>query len=156
MLSALIWVEPRSSASSELILEHVQSSSEPDRAVRFWALAGTIAAELPYVNTAINLAKDDPAREVSGLAAIVADPGNDLTLQAFRSALNSHSFELAWHVLRILRVVSLPSLAEDVVAQLERSAEGMTLTYDALFALATPSWRWRRGRSSSISSGSPG
>lgn len=137
MLSTLIWLEPSSLESQTVILAHLQASLEPDREVRFWTLAGLVQRKLSYLSEALSLAADDPAREISGLAAIVTDPANESTLRAFRSSLDDERFETAWHVLRILRIVAVPALASDVVRQLERRAEEKPLAYDALFALAS-------------------
>jgi hypothetical protein len=138
MLSTLIWLEPLSPDSQTVIFAHLQASLEPDREVRFWTLAGIVQRKLPYLSDALALATDDPAQEISGLAAIVSNPSNESTLTAFRSSLGDESFEIAWHVLRILRIVAVPNLAFDVVRQLDRRAEDKSLTYDALFALANP------------------
>lgn len=138
MLSLLIWLEPFSPESADLILKHVRLEYEPNRAVRFWTLSGIIQRQLPYLSKAIGDALIDPDPEVSGLAEIVSDPSSAATLQKLRTAISSNTFETAWHVLRILRIVPVPMLAAEVVAQLGRSAETKTLTYDALFALASP------------------
>lgn len=138
MLSVLIWLEPLSAESMRAILDHIDESSEPERVVRFWTLAGVVQRKLPYLNDALGQARDDPAPEVSGLAAIVAEPDNEVVHQTFRSALRHESFETAWHVLRILRIFPVPEIAEDVIDQLERVADGKPLTFDALFALANP------------------
>jgi hypothetical protein len=94
--------------------------------------------QVSYLSEALALATDDPAQEITGLAAIVSNPTNESTLQAFRSSLDNESFEISWHVLRILRIVAVPALVSDVVRQLERRAEDKPLAYDALFALANP------------------
>lgn len=137
MLSVLIWLEPTTAESQAVILEHIQAELEPDREVRFWTLAGIVQRRLPYLKEALDLARNDPATEISGLSAIVAEPRNAITLRAFRTALASEEFEIAWHVLRILRIVPVPDLVEDVVRQLDRRADSKPLTYDVLFALAS-------------------
>lgn len=138
MLSVLIWLEPFSSESAALILEHIDPEHEPDRTVRFWTLAGIIQRNLPYRKDAVERARADSAAEISGLASIAADPDSATLHLAFREALRSPSFETAWNVLRVLRVFPVPALASDVVDQLDRSADGKPLAYDALFALAAP------------------
>lgn len=138
MLSALIWLEPSSKDSQRVILDHVRVDREPDREVRFWTLAGIIQRKLPYLRSALVLASEDSMKEIGGLAEIVREPGNEITLHAFREALRSEDFEVAWQVLRILRIVAVPALAADVVRQLDRRTQDKPLTYDALFALASP------------------
>lgn len=138
MLSVLIWLEPFSRESAALILEHIDPAHEPERTVRFWTLAGIIQRDLPYRDEAVGRAREDGAAEVSGLASIAAEPDSAALHRAFREALRSPRFETAWNVLRVLRIFPVPVLASDVVDQLDRSADDKPLTYDALFALATP------------------
>lgn len=138
MLSVLIWVEPNNAQSKAIILEHLQFSSEPDREVRFWVLAGIVQRGLTYLEEALDVARDDPAPEIAGLAAIVTNPGSEAVLLTFRTALKAEDFETVWYVLRILRIIAIPALAIEVLEQLHRSADGKSLTYDALFALASP------------------
>ncbi|NOV21227.1 hypothetical protein E5S70_35455 [Ensifer adhaerens] len=138
MLSVLIWLRPMDDDSAQLILEHLDTVYEPDRAVRFWVLAGIIHANLPIRSAAIRLAVSDKAREVSGLASLVLNPADEGVLAELRSAIYSQDFETAWFPLRILRVFPVVQLARDVVDQLERPVDEKLLTYDALFALANP------------------
>lgn len=49
-----------------------------------------------------------------------------------------NKFETVWQVLRLLRIVPIPELADTVCEQLDRSASGTALAYDALYALSQP------------------
>lgn len=138
MLSVLIWLEPFSDESTAVILNHLDPRYEPERTVRFWALAGVVQRQLPYLSDAVARASKDSAPEVTNLAEIVVEPESAALHERFREALRSTSFETAWHVLRVLRVFPVPALAPDVIDQLDRSADNKPLTYDALFALASP------------------
>ena len=138
MLSLLIAVDPESPESRSLLLKQVGPSGEPDRTVRFWALAGLLQGNVSYLRDALSIATSDPAPDVAGLARLALAPDDRKLHEEFRAALRSDRFETAWHVLRIFRILPILALAPDVVDQLDRSAEGKALAYDALFALADP------------------
>lgn len=138
MLSVLIWLKPFSAESGEVVLRHLEPQYETDRSVRFWVLAGTIQARLPIQEQALRQALEDEAEEVAGLAAIASRAMDESVWARLRESINSEDFETAWYVLRILRVFPVEALARDVVSQLNRSATGKTLTYDALFAMGSP------------------
>lgn len=138
MLSVLIWLKPFSAESGEVVLRHLDPQYETDRSVRFWVLAGTIQAGLPVRREAYRQTLDDEAEEVAGLAAIASRPTDESVWRRLQSSMDADDFETAWYVLRILRVVPVEALARDVVSQLDRSATGKALTYDALFALGSP------------------
>jgi hypothetical protein len=138
LLSFLIWLEADTVASGRLILRHIDSGHEPDRTVRFWTLAGIIRRGPSYQKSAQETAQDDDAPEVAALASLANNPNDASLLLRLRTALRAADYETAWHVLRVLRVFPVPDLAPDVVEQLERKVEGKPLTYDALYALASP------------------
>ena len=138
MLSGLIWIDPLHDDSRSLILKHLDENREPDRNVRFWTLAGVLQRDLSYGKIALDQTRRDSEPEVAGLSAIAADPTDADQIERFRNALRSPDFEIAWSVLRILRVFAIPELTVDVVEQLEREASGKLLTYDVLYALASP------------------
>ncbi len=137
MLSALIRIDAEGEASRSLILHHLDPSSEPDRNVRFWALSGLIGTRASYLKEALSTANGDDAPEVRALAAAVEHPSAPEILERFRSDLAS-GFDTAWPVLRVLRVVPIPELAQEVCDQLSRSAPGTAFSYDSIYALSNP------------------
>jgi polyhydroxyalkanoate synthesis regulator phasin len=136
MLSCLIWADAVSASSRELVLRHLAVSFEPDRNVRFWAIAGLYQSGVPYLQDAARVCLSDPEPEVRSLAQAVAWPKDSTLIDNFRIMLQSDDFETAWAVLRLLRVMPIRELVPDVCAQLYRSAGGTSLSYDALYALA--------------------
>lgn len=141
MLSVLIWLRVEDNDHNRVILDHVDHTKEDDRAARFWTLAGIIQAGRSCRAEAIEQALDDPAPEVAGLARVSADPAGESVLNELRAAISSDRFETVWWVLRVLRIFPMPSLAAEVVGQLNRTADGRSLAYDALFALSSESMR---------------
>jgi hypothetical protein len=136
MLSTLIWADAEGPGSRDLILQHLRQSREPDRNVRFWVLVGVYGTRASYLPAAVEIALSDEAPEVSALARAIGSP--EEVLSEFLDRLYSDTFETAWHILRVLRIVPIPKLAPDVCKQLGRSASGTELTYDALYALSNP------------------
>lgn len=137
LISVLIWLDAENKESIELFRQHIDPSFELDRNVRFWCLGGLVQRKVSYLPDMIGFALKDPEPEVRGLAEIAGRPNDDRVIYGFRESLASPEFEIAWHVLRILRIVPIPALARDVCAQLGRKANEKLLTYDALFALAS-------------------
>lgn len=77
--------------------------------------------------------------EVRTLAEVLDRPDDRRLVEKLRLMLHSENFEeQAWPVLRILRVLPVRELAGDVCNLLDRSASGIPLAYDALYALANP------------------
>jgi outer membrane biosynthesis protein TonB len=138
MLSSLIWADAEDNDSRVLILRHVAESSEPDRNVRYWTLAGLYWRDASYLREAVKEGLMDTAHEVAALAEAIRWPDDPKRIEKFRSNLLSNDFETAWQVLRLLRIVPIPKLTNDVCDQLERTASGTPLAYDALYALSQP------------------
>ncbi|MEM5366452.1 P-loop NTPase fold protein [Paraburkholderia azotifigens] len=138
LLSVLIWLEPDSAESRDLIRRHIDPDYELNTTVRFWTLAGIIRRSPSYRKRAQDEAQQDDAPVVSALASLAADPNDATLLRGLRRDLRTESYQKVWHVLRVLRVFPVPDLAKDAAAQLERKVEGKSLTYDALYALASP------------------
>lgn len=138
LLSALIWSDGEHPASRDVILEHASKSLEPDRNVRFWTLAGTYQSEMPYLPEAVERCLSDSAPEVASLARAINTPEDPELIEELSTMLFAESFETAWRVLRVLRIVAIVALTDAVCEQLQRSAEGTRLAYDALYALSHP------------------
>jgi len=136
MLSTLIWADAEGPGSRGLILQHLRQDSEPDRNVRFWVLVGVYETRASYLPAAVETAFSDEAPEVAALARAIQSP--EEVVGDFRDRLYSETFETAWHILRVLRIVPIATLTPDVCKQLGRSASGTELTYDALYALSSP------------------
>ncbi|HWA90316.1 MAG TPA: P-loop NTPase fold protein [Rhizomicrobium sp.] len=141
LLRALIQLGTGEEENQALVLRHLDPNYEPNRNVRFWTLAGIIETGSHLLYKALAQAPGDPALEVSEMALAAFNLSDEL-IARFRIELYSPDFQTAWHVLRLLRVVPIPELAPDVIAQFGRRPNAKdrdaSLTYDALFALANP------------------
>jgi hypothetical protein len=138
MLSALIWADAEGAESRPLILQHLAMSYEPDRSVRFWALAGLYSSGASYVQEAASSSVEDSEIEVSGLARTIQRPNDDRVVDDLRSMLHAKDFTTAWAALRIVRVVPVPALVPHVCALLDATLDNSPITYDALYALSSP------------------
>lgn len=138
MLSSLIWSDAEGPESRRCILNHLQGANEPDRNVRFWALAGLYQRQVSYLSEAVRTCVADSMPEVAALAKAILSPADAGLHEEFRANLNSPEFETTWQVLRILRVIPIPELAGNVCALLDKSNQGTPLAYDALYALTDP------------------
>jgi hypothetical protein len=139
MLSVLIWTDAEYVPNRQLILKHLDPKFEIDRNVRFWALAGLYQCDASYLRIAFQSCLFDPTPEVALLAEAIQFPGNPIIVERFRAMLFSDDFEnKAWPALRVLRVLTIPALANDLCNVLDRSAGDSPLAYDALYALANP------------------
>lgn len=139
MLSSLIWADPEQAENRDLILAHVQREREPEHVVRFWVLAGLHQVDATYKSEAVDFCLSDEAPEVSALARAISDSSDRNLISEFRNQLLSPEFEIAWPVLRVLRIVPIPELAVDVLQQFSRSEPDVPLAYDSLYALCQPS-----------------
>lgn len=138
MLSSLVWTDAEQPENRALILEHVHAESEPDRNVRFWTLAGLYERDASWLKDAVDSGLSDPAQEVVTLARAIVSPDDITFVNELRSKLFAEQFELVWPVLRVLRIVPIPELTDDICAQLDRLATGSPLAYDAFYALTHP------------------
>lgn len=138
MMSALIWTDAELEPNRQLILRHLDVRHEPDRNVRFWALAGLHQRGASYRDVAVRASLEDRAPEVAMLARAIANPEDGALLKSFQERLQSRDFDQAWPVLRLLRVLPLQPLAGDVSQLLAGTAADDRLAYDSLFALANP------------------
>jgi hypothetical protein len=138
MLSALIRVDIEGEDSRDLILRSLNPTLEPDRNVRFWTLSGLYVRRASYLASAVDMAVSDDVPEVAALARAIQSPDSNNVLGEFKDKLYSPDFETAWRILRVLRIVPIPDLVDDVCEQLGRTASGTALTYDALYALSNP------------------
>lgn len=136
MLSALIQLDAES--NSDLILQHLQKSLEPDRNVRFWTLAGLYGREVSFANDAIDLAQGDKEPEILLLAELMRRSSEPEFMEDLTKRLQSSDFETVWQVLRALRIVPVPPLAPVLTAMLFSSASDTALSYDVLYAFTPP------------------
>lgn len=134
MLSSLIWADAEDGDSRAVILRHVREEPEPDRTVRYWTLAGLFLRKPSYLKAAVEVGLRDPAPEVLALAQAIADPESRDRIEEFRSKLLTNNFEMAWPVLRFLRVVPIKELAEELSKVLGKAVPGSPIAYDALYA----------------------
>ena len=138
MMSMLIWADAKLKPNRQLILKHLDARYETDRNVRFWTLAGLHERGATYRDAAVSASMEDRAPEVAMLARAIANPADGAVLKGFQELLQSNDFERGWPVLRLLRVLPLPSLAREVCHLLAGAALDDRFAYDSLFALANP------------------
>ncbi|MEK6334566.1 MAG: P-loop NTPase fold protein [Acidobacteriota bacterium] len=138
MISSLIWTDAETSESRNLLLRHLRESNEPDRVVRFWTLGGLYQRNTSFLAEALKRTQRDKAPEVAALQKAIARRHDVEVIEEFKSTLASGSFGTSWPVLRLLRVVAFPELAQVICEQLARAEIGSPLAYDSLFALAQP------------------
>lgn len=136
MLSALIQLDAESNA--DLIHQHIQEAFEPDRNVRFWALAGLYGRDVSFESEATLNALADSEPEIRLLAELMQRPSDPKRLSELTQRLQSGDFETVWQVLRALRIVPVPSLVPILSEMLFSSASGTPLAYDVLYAFTTP------------------
>lgn len=138
MLSCLIYNDVEDVLNRPFLMQHLMFINEPDENVRYWTLAGLFQQNASYLSEAIEFAKKNYPSVDSNLAGAIETP-NDITLiEQFRKNLHSDNFEKAWQVLRILRVVAIPELADDIYEILENESDSASLAYDAFYALTNP------------------
>lgn len=138
MLSALIQLDAE--GSPDLILQHLQESNEPDRNVRFWALAGLYGRSVSFADDAIDLAQGDKEPEILLLAELMRRSSEPELVEELTKRLQSSDFETVWQVLRALRIVPVPALAPVLTEMLFSLASETALAYDVLYAFTPPPW----------------
>jgi hypothetical protein len=135
MVSVLIWIDAEYAPNRQLIVKLLDRGFETDRLVRFWALAGLFQRRASYLQEAAERCQSDPEREVELLARAILE--GDGLIGVLRDLLHSSDFEHdAWPVLRVLRVVPITQLADDLCDILSHSPEEGPLAYDVLYAIA--------------------
>lgn len=138
MLSALIRSDVENTESRRLLLRHVSQSYEPSSFVRYWTLAGLYHRRASFLNEALDIGLKDSKAEVKALARAIKSPDDAKLIEEFRRDLRASKYERVWKVLRVLRMFSIPALANDVCAVLLKSGLGLPTSYDALYALSNP------------------
>ncbi len=140
MMSALIAADAENPATRKLVLNHVLEKFEPAHYVRFWAVAGLLYKKASYLREALASASSDSSPDVSTLAQTIAKGDSPELHNQLRFKLLSTDFRTGpWPVLRTLRVLPIPALAQDICGLFAKSNEATPLAYDALFALSHPS-----------------
>jgi hypothetical protein len=158
MLNALTGVDAESVESRECLQAHLSEEIEPYRCARYWILAGLAQVGASYLKEALAISKRDSAPEVALLARAIDSPSDRELIKDCRGRLASPESDIRWEVLRVLRVVAIPDLAEMVCDLLEELELGTPQAYDALIALTLPTMRQkaavilgdRRGRIASL------
>lgn len=141
LLNALVWCDAEGIDSRMLLLKHLDPVVENYSNARFWTLGGLYQRGASYVVEATAKCLQDPEAQVATLAQIIrlpTDAENTETFSQLLQQVKSPNATTAWPVLRALRVVPVPALAEAVCQQFVRMEAGSTYGYDALYALASP------------------
>jgi hypothetical protein len=138
LVSSLISVDAEDDENRAVILKHLSFQSEPEVNVRFWALSQVAVARVSYLKDCVPIAVRDPSLDVAMLGRALDQPNEAEDL--FRSYLHSSDRNVTWACLRVLRVLPLTGLVDDMIFQLTAPwPNGKPLTYDALSALSNPS-----------------
>lgn len=137
MLSTLIWCNAESAGNKKLILLHLNAKYEPEETVRYWVLAGLYQAKVSYLNEAARLIDDEPGSITVLMAEAILDNKSKNLLEHFTYKLISGQFEERWKILRILRVVPIPEMAQPVCDILRETPPEQQIAYDAFYALTT-------------------
>lgn len=141
LLNALVWCDAEGPESRALLLKHLNVVVEAYSNARFWTLGGLYQRGASYVGEAAAQCLRDPEAQVATLAKVILLPSEAGNTEAFAQLLQlveSPNAATAWPVLRALRVVPVPALAEAVCQQFVRLEIGSAYGYDALYALASP------------------
>lgn len=139
MISSLIYCDAKEPANRDLLLKHLSPDFEPNENVRYWALAGLYQRQkdITYMDEALGAALSGSPTVVTLLARAVQSPSDPKLLEEFRRLLLSSNFQDCWGVLRVLRIVPIPTLAETVCQVLRSKSDSEPLVYDAFYALAS-------------------
>lgn len=137
MLSCLIAALPEEDENKDLILQHLQPDYEHNPNVRYWTLSEIYLQGVTYIEEAVLHSASDPEDIVKLLAKVIQFPADEKTIRLLREKLTSRNEEI-WKVLRILRVIAVPELADDVCDILDSANDSEPLAYDAFYALANP------------------
>jgi hypothetical protein len=140
MLSSLIWADAESEESRTCIMDHLRVSIEPELTIRFWILAGLYWKEVSYLEAAaqVCLRPDDHEAQDTALAKAILSRNDPDFTATLKSKLASTDLEAVSVPLRVLRIIPIPELVEDVCALLGQDKGDGFVTYDALYALADP------------------
>ncbi len=137
MISSLIWCDGEEQANRDLFLQHLDQNFETSEAVRYWTLAGLYQKKVSYLNQALQIAMSDIQTVVPMLARAIQSPSDTNLHVEFKGLLFSPTFNDTWSVLRVLRILPLPEVAEAVCNLLMSKADHEPLAYDSFYALAS-------------------
>jgi hypothetical protein len=136
LLGALAQISGEDKESTELLVAHLDSQTEPSQWARYWSLEGLIRGGNPQVPAiAKNLADRVQDPMVSMLATAYFGSRRDAkAIRKIRESLGNT--ETQWFALRAVRVVPLPSAVQDVckIVDIQPNIAAMRHT--------TQSWRW--------------
>ena len=137
MISSLIWCDGEDKANRDLFLQHLDQGFETSETVRYWTLAGLYQKKVSYLSQAVQIAMSDKQTAVPLLARAIQSPSDTTLQEEFKGLLFSSNFNDTWSVLRVLRILPLPELAETVCNVLMSKADHEPLAYDSFYALAS-------------------
>lgn len=137
LMSCLIWTDVDEAENREFLLRHVDEKSEPDENVRYWVLAGLYQRKVSFLNDAAIRAGDNTSSMIRWLSRIILEP-LDIELQQTFATTLIENYDLSFSVLRVLRVVPMVSLADDILKSLFRSELNDPIAYDIFCTMINP------------------
>jgi hypothetical protein len=138
LLSCLIHTDAENPENRKLLIRHVDPAFEPRDHVRYWVLAGLYQWQVSYLMEAAKVAMQASGSYVVALAKGIVSPMDEAIVKDLRRALSSSEFRPAWQALRVLRVLPIITLAEDICELVRSMADDNNLVYDAFYALSNP------------------
>ncbi|MBT1710739.1 TIR domain-containing protein [Fulvivirgaceae bacterium PWU5] len=138
LLSCLIQCDAVGSENRQVLLRHVSSEFETQEHVKYWVLSGLYQKNVPYLAEAAKIAGEDHRHaSIAFLGFGILAPQLEFFLSRLREYLTSKDKEKILRALRVLRVLPVESVVEDVCNVLRR-LDDRVLEYDAFYALVNP------------------
>jgi hypothetical protein len=136
--SGLIWCQPDDPVTEDIAERGLKPNLEPVNFVRFWTLAALVGVKANYLHRMAALSASDPAWDVAFVARAVLSPGSPDLVSEMRLAFDGRDIWKLHGILRALRVVPIPDLAQNLAALLGFQPPVDIPPYDIFCAIATP------------------
>ena len=137
MISVLLACDSTHVDTAALLQNELSGSYEPDQNVRFWALAACYWEKVPYLAELTSVAVHDSSQQVSLLASSINDPQHVSAVAAFKNRHDGDESNI-WAVLRVMRVLPIPELAQPLCSLFDSALIETPAAYDVFYALANP------------------
>ncbi len=84
LLTAMIATVNDNVEELSFILDYLKTEKEPNNTVRFWILTLLYGLQSSILNNALTIAKNDPSKDVSGLAELISSSDSDFEEEFFQ------------------------------------------------------------------------
>jgi len=135
--SALIEADAEDQHNKQLLLDHLRPKKEPMESVRYWILGGLYRKNVSYLREAVNISLEDDSRLMNSLGRSILTPEDKGLIKEFSEDISSSDAEIMLVIFRVMRIVPLPALAEQVCHYIISNALA-NLTFDAIYAISNP------------------